>query len=214
MEEFETIIQDETTEIVEKKSKFIANLFYVENAKQVEEKIIEVKKKYHDARHHCIAYRYINENQVIEKSSDDGEPSGTAGAPMLNILQKNNLLNILVIVTRYFGGILLGTGGLVRAYSEVTQKAIEQSTLVKKIKRIEIEIKLDYSYLESFKYFCRKNNIKIINIEYLEDVVLKIEMEKNVKNIILNEMETKTLNIKKIEVLTEKIINKTVEKNK
>ena len=132
MEEFETIIQDETTEIVEKKSKFIANLFYVENAKQVEEKIIEVKKKYHDARHHCIAYRYINENQVIEKSSDDGEPSGTAGAPMLNILQKNNLLNILVIVTRYFGGILLGTGGLVRAYSEATQKAIEQSTLVKR----------------------------------------------------------------------------------
>ena len=82
------------------------------------------------------------------------------------------------------------------------------------LKGIEVEIKLDYSYLESFKYFCRKNNIKIINIEYLEDVVLKIEMEKNVKNIILNEMETKTLNIKKIEVLTEKIINKTVEKNK
>ena len=214
MEEYITITQNETTEITEKKSKFIADLYYVENAEQVEEKIIEIKKKYYDARHHCIAYRYVQGNQVIEKSSDDGEPSGTAGAPMLNILQKNNLCNILVIVTRYFGGILLGTGGLVRAYSEATQKAIEQSKLVTKIKGIEAEVKLDYSNLESFKYFCRNNNVKIVNVEYLEDVVLKIEMENNVKNIILNKIETKTLNIKKIEVLMEKFINKTVEKNK
>lgn len=214
MEEYITITQNETTEITEKKSKFIADLYYVENAEQVEEKIIEIKKKYYDARHHCIAYRYVQGNQVIEKSSDDGEPSGTAGAPMLNILQKNNLCNILVIVTRYFGGILLGTGGLVRAYSEATQKAIEQSKLVTKIKGIEAEVKLDYSNLESFKYFCRNNNVKIVNVEYLEDVVLKIEMENNVKNIILNKIETKTLNIKKIEVLREKFINKTVEKNK
>ena len=214
MEEYITITQNETAEITEKKSKFIADLYYVENAEQVEEKIIEIKKKYYDARHHCIAYRYVQGNQVIEKSSDDGEPSGTAGAPMLNILQKNNLCNILVIVTRYFGGILLGTGGLVRAYSEATQKAIEQSKLVTKIKGIEAEVKLDYSNLESFKYFCRNNNVKIVNVEYLEDVVLKIEMENNVKNIILNKIETKTLNIKKIEVLREKFINKTVEKNK
>lgn len=214
MEEYITITQNETAEITEKKSKFIADLYYVENAEQVEEKIIEIKKKYYDARHHCIAYRYVQGNQVIEKSSDDGEPSGTAGAPMLNILQKNNLCNILVIVTRYFGGILLGTGGLVRAYSEATQKVIEQSNLVTKIKGIEAEVKLDYSNLESFKYFCRNNNVKIVNVEYLEDVVLKIEMENNVKNIILNKIETKTLNIKKIEVLREKFINKTVEKNK
>lgn len=214
MEEYITITQNETAEITEKKSKFIADLYYVENAEQVEEKILEIKKKYYDARHHCIAYRYVQGNQVIEKSSDDGEPSGTAGAPMLNILQKNNLCNILVIVTRYFGGILLGTGGLVRAYSEATQKAIEQSKLVTKIKGIEAEVKLDYSNLESFKYFCRNNNVKIVNVEYLEDVVLKIEMENNVKNIILNKIETKTLNIKKIEVLREKFINKTVEKNK
>lgn len=214
MEEYITITQNGTAEIVEKKSKFIADLYYVENAEQVEEKIREIKKQYYDARHHCIAYRYVQENQVIEKSSDDGEPSGTAGAPMLNILQKNNLCNILVIVTRYFGGILLGTGGLVRAYSEATQKVIEQSNLVTKIKGIEAEVKLDYSNLESFKYFCRNNNVKIINVEYLEDIVLKIEMENNVKNIILNKMESKTLNIKKIEVLREKFINKTVEKNK
>ena len=79
--------------------------------------IKEIRKKYYDAKHNCIAYRIIENGRIVEKASDDGEPSGTAGAPMLNILQKNNLANVLIIVTRYFGGILLGTGGLVRAYS-------------------------------------------------------------------------------------------------
>ena len=127
MNEFTTILKDEMAEIVEKKSKFIANIFYVENVEEAEAKVKEVKRKYYDAKHNCIAYRVIENGRIVEKSSDDGEPSGTAGGPMLNILQKNNLCNLVVIVTRYFGGILLGTGGLVRAYSEATQKAIEKS---------------------------------------------------------------------------------------
>ena len=127
MEEFVTIKGHVETEIVEKKSKFIANMFYIENAQEAEEIIKKTKKKYFDARHNCIAYRVIENERLIERSSDDGEPSGTAGAPMLNILQKNNLVNVLIIVTRYFGGILLGTGGLVRAYSSSLQKAIEES---------------------------------------------------------------------------------------
>ena len=117
MQEFFTIKENVLAEIVEKKSKFIANLFYIESQQEAEKIIKQIKKKYYDARHNCIAYRVIENDSVIEKSSDDGEPSGTAGAPMLNILQKNNLCNVLVVVTRYFGGILLGTGGLVRAYS-------------------------------------------------------------------------------------------------
>ena len=117
MENFATIKEEVYVEIVEKKSKFIAHLFPVENVEEAENIIKETKKKYYDARHNCIAYRIVDKSKVIEKASDDGEPSGTAGAPMLNILQKNNLANVLIIVTRYFGGILLGTGGLVRAYS-------------------------------------------------------------------------------------------------
>ena len=214
MDEFVTIMQDETAEIVEKKSKFIANICYVENSQQAEEKIKSIKKKYYDAKHHCMAYRVIEDNQITERSSDDGEPSGTAGAPMLKILQKNNLCNVLIVVTRYFGGILLGTGGLVRAYSEATQKVLETITLVEKIQGIEINIKIDYANLDVFKYYCKNNNINIVNIEYADDIILKIEMEKNRKNIFLTDIETKTLKIKEIQGFEEKYINKTVEKNK
>ena len=214
MDEFITILKDEETEIVEKKSKFIANIIYVENAEQAEEKIKSIKKKYYDAKHNCVAYRVIENGQVVEKSSDDGEPSGTAGGPMLNILQKNNLCNVLVIVTRYFGGILLGTGGLVRAYSDATQKAIEKCIKVYKVDGIEIEIKLDYANLDIFKYYCKNNEINITKIDYGEDIVLKIEMEKNRKNTFVKDIETKTLIIKEYQVLQEKYINKTVEKNK
>ena len=109
--EFVTIKEAVQAEVTEKKSKFIANFFPVQKEEEAEKIIKELKKKYHDARHNCTAYRIQEDHKVIEKASDDGEPSGTAGAPMLNILQKNNLANVLVVVTRYFGGILLGTGG-------------------------------------------------------------------------------------------------------
>lgn len=214
MSEFITILKDEDAEIVEKKSKFIANISYVENVKDAEAKIKEIKKKYYDAKHNCIAYRVIEYGQIIEKASDDGEPSGTAGGPMLNILQKNNLCNLLVVVTRYFGGILLGTGGLVRAYSDVTQKAIEKCVKVYKVEGIEAEVKLDYTKLDVFIYYCKKNGINITKINYYENVVAKIEMEKNRKNIFLEDIETKNLNIEHFQLIGEKYINKSVEKNK
>ena len=214
MSEFITILNHEIAEVVEKKSKFIANIFRVESMEEAEEKIKIIKKKYHDARHNCIAYRVAENGQIIEKSSDDGEPSGTAGGPMLNILQKNNLCNIVVIVTRYFGGILLGTGGLVRAYSEATQKVIEKCINVYKVDGIELQIKIDYANLDIFKYYCKNNEINIIKMDYLEDIVLKIEMEKNKKNIFLDDIEKKMLIIKEYKVLQEKFIDKAVEKNK
>ena len=207
MEEYITIQKDEVAEITEKKSKFIANLYYIQDVQ-------EIRKIYHDARHHCIAYRVLESGNLIEKSSDDGEPSGTAGAPMLNILQKNNLCNVLVVVTRYFGGILLGTGGLVRAYTEVTQKAIEMASFVKSILGIEMQIRLDYPNLENFKYYCKMNDIKIINIEYLDDIIAKVQMEKNRKDNFVNDIERKNLKIKELQDLGEKYINKLVEKNK
>ena len=194
MEEFITILKNETAEIVEKKSKFIANLFHVESVEEAENRIKDVKKKYHDARHNCIAYRVVENGQIIEKSSDDGEPSGTAGGPMLNILQKNNLCNLVIVVTRYFGGILLGTGGLVRAYSEATQQAIEKSTKVIKVIGREMIIELDYSNLEKFKYYCKNNNINIKKIDYMGNIILKIEMEESVKEKnFLASANTKTL---------------------
>lgn len=214
MEQFITILKDETADIVEKKSKFIANISCVENVEEAEAKIKDIKKKYYDAKHNCIAYRVVENGRIIEKASDDGEPSGTAGGPMLNILQKNNLCNLVVVVTRYFGGILLGTGGLVRAYSDATQKVIEKSTKVSKVEGVEIEIKLDYPNFEIFKYYCKNNEINITRIDYLEDIILRLKMEKNRKSVFLKDIETKTLNIKEFQVIGEKYINKTVEKNK
>ena len=214
MENFITIKENVIAEITEKKSKFIANLIKVENKQDAEEKINKIKKTYHDARHNCVAYRIIEENKIIEKSSDDGEPSGTAGGPMLNILQKNNLCNILVIVTRYFGGILLGTGGLVRAYSETTQKAIENAQKIEMILGTEMEAKVEYSEYEKFKYYCQKNQIKIEKVEYNEKINCKIALENKVKQDkmvaqyqeMVNSMEAQVNEIKtQVDVLKQKL---------
>ena len=207
MKEFYTILKDETAEIVEKKSKFIANIYPIKSIKEAEMKIKEIKRRYYDAKHHCIAYRVFEEDKIIEKSSDDGEPSGTAGAPMLNILQGSNLCNVVVIVTRYFGGILLGTGGLVRAYSDTSKKVIQKCELIFQKDGFEIELDLDYSNLESFKYYCKNNNINIINIEYYENIRIKVEMENKKKEIFLKNIEEKKVDIIRIVEICQKIVN-------
>ena len=212
MSEFTTILKDENAEIVEKKSKFIANISYVENIREAEEKIKETKKRYYDAKHNCIAYRVIEEDRILEKSSDDGEPSGTAGGPMLNILQKSNLCNVIVVVTRYFGGILLGTGGLVRAYSEATQKSIEKSEKIEMILGIEMEAKVEYSEYEKFKYYCQKNQIKIEKSNYSEKIICKIALENNKKDQIIKDYKTKKINLEELTEINKKIIEKTIIK--
>lgn len=210
MKEFITIKANVETEITEKKSKFIAHLYYIESVEEAEKFIKEIKKKYHDARHNCIAYRVIEEEQLIEKSSDDGEPSGTAGAPMLSILQKNNLVNVLIVVTRYFGGILLGTGGLVRAYSSSLVQAIDESEKIRKCIGLELEVLLEYSELETFKYYCKNNSIYVADIIYSENIVCKIQIEVNEKQKLMTDFENKKINIKEIKELSKKIITKSI----
>ena len=171
MKDFITIKENVEIEIVVKKSKFICNLIKVESQKEAEDIIKSIKKKHYDARHNCVAYRVIDEDKMVEKSSDDGEPSGTAGGPMLNILQKNEFCNVVVVVTRYFGGILLGTGGLVKAYSDATLLAIENAKKVEKCLGIEAKITLEYNNLESFKYYCKKSDINIVELEYSDKIL-------------------------------------------
>lgn len=212
MNDFITIQENVQAEITEKKSKFIANLFYVENIKQAEELIRNTKKKYFDARHNCIAYRVVEGGNLVERFSDDGEPSGTAGAPMLNILQKNGLANVLVVVTRYFGGILLGTGGLVRAYSESLQKALEQSELIEKCIGDELQVTLQYSDFENFKYYCKNNQISITKSEYFENIICNIELEEQKTAKLLEDFETKAVILENVEKLAKKYITKSIEK--
>lgn len=210
--EFKTIEKENSAEIVEKKSRFIANIYNVESKEEAEEKIKQIKKKYYDAKHHCFAFSIIEENGITQKSSDDGEPSGTAGAPILNIIKSNNLQNVVIIVTRYLGGILLGTGGLTRAYSEAAGKVVEQSELIQKEPGMEVELEIDYNDNEKFKYYCQKNNVNIIKIEYTENILYKIELnEKEYKKI---EERNKTnnkqldINIKNIKLKCRKYVKK------
>ena len=137
------IIQPTTAEIVEKKSRFIANVFYVASVEEAEAKLLEIKKKYYDAKHNCFAY-VIGVNGETIKSSDDGEPQGTAGHPMLDILKGYDLTNCIAIVTRYFGGTLLGTGGLVRAYSDSLKAAIANAKTSELLNAYKVSFEINY----------------------------------------------------------------------
>ena len=212
MSEFVTIKENVQAEITEKKSKFIANIIKVENKNEAEEKILKLKKKYYDAKHNCIAYRIQENEGIIEKASDDGEPQGTAGQPILNILQKNNLCNILVVVTRYFGGILLGTGGLVRAYSEATTKALEKAIKVRNILGIKMEAILEYNEYEKFKYYCKINEINIQNVKYEENIVCNIILEEKTKEKLISDFEIKNIKIKKLKEFDKTYVEKSIIK--
>ena len=208
MKEFVTIKHDAKTELIEKKSKFIANFFYVENMEDVQKNIKNIQKEYYDARHNCVAYRVLDDGNLIERFSDDGEPSGTAGAPMLDILQKKQLINVLIIVTRNFDGILLGTGGLVRAYTESLLNAINATELVEKELGQEMQIVLNYSEFENFKYYCKINKIKILDIKYFENITCKIEVNEEKKAKLLKDFATKNINFIKMQEIARKYIEK------
>ncbi len=132
---------------------------------------------------------------------------GTAGAPILKIVLEQGLSNILVVVTRYFGGILLGTGGLVRAYSDATLKALEQTEYIGKIMGYKVKLCVEYDALEQLKYYANKSNIKIINIEYLSNIEVTVEMRKEELNEFTNNNSKKTLKILKYDILEEKYID-------
>ena len=205
---FNSIKENVSGEIIEKKSRFIANIFYIESESEAEDIIKEIKKEYYDARHNCFAYIIDREN--ISKFSDDGEPSGTAGVPILNILKGRNLSNILVIVTRYFGGTLLGTGGLVRAYSDATIEALKNADIITKIYGKVIKIELEYKNLKSLEYYLKKEKINIVDIKYSEKIDLSIEVTKEEIKKINNIIDNKIILVDKIEVIEEKYISKNV----
>ncbi len=180
-----TILANSSSELDVKKSKFIANIIKITDEQDAKEKLNQIRKEYSDARHNCYAYIvYDNETKTkIEKSSDDREPSGTAGIPMLTLLQKNNLVNVLIVVTRYFGGILLGTGGLVRAYTDSSKQALEAAKIIKLQYGEILEYCIEYDEFEYFKYICEKNNIEIINTEYSNNIKAIIKLKEEDKSL-------------------------------
>ena len=136
-----------------------------------------------------------------------GEPSGTAGSPILRILLEQGLSNVLVVVTRYFGGILLGTGGLVRAYSDATLKAIQKTEYIEKIIGYKVKICIEYDKLENLKYYANKSNFKIVNLEYGETIEVIVEIKKETLAEFTNINSKKTFKILKYDILEEKYID-------
>ena len=212
--EFYTIRQNAMIELVEKKSRFIANIFYVENKDECEEIIKQMKKRYYDAKHNCFAFSIFDGKNVLQKCSDDGEPSGTAGEPILNAIQKNNLNNVLIIVTRYFGGILLGAGGLIRAYSNSAIDAINSAGKIIKQPVMEVQVNINYQDNEMFKYKNKKNNIKIINADYTEKILYKVELSQKQYEDLLKQQkennEPKAINIDEVQVICRKYVEKRI----
>ncbi len=201
---FQTIKSCVEAEITEKKSKFICHAYHVESVDEAEEILRNLRKEYHDARHNCFAYRIIKDD--VSRASDDGEPSGTAGMPMLNILNGRNLSNILVVVTRYFGGILLGTGGLVRAYSLATTLALDSANIVTQNLGLEVRFFVDYKDLEELKYILKNRGIVITRMDYGEKIEVVVEAEEDKIRKMQNEKISDRFVLDKFEILCEKYI--------
>ncbi len=173
LESYKTIYRGGQGEIIEKKSRFIATVREVKSEEEAQAFIEEMKKKYWDARHNCSAY-VIGEHRECTRCSDDGEPSQTAGRPMLDVLLGEDLYNTAVVVTRYFGGTLLGTGGLVRAYSKAVQEGLANSCIIEKKHGVLLEIETDYNGLGKIQYLAGEKNIPVQDAVYTEKVVLKL----------------------------------------
>ncbi|MCB6200924.1 YigZ family protein [Extibacter muris] len=171
--EYRTVYEGGEGEIVEKKSRFIAAVKPVSAEDDALAFIESVKKKHWNATHNCFAY-VIGERSELARCSDDGEPNGTAGKPMLDVLQGEELRNTAVVVTRYFGGTLLGTGGLVRAYSQAVKAGLASSVIITKIRGVKLRIGTDYTGLGKIQYILGQKGLKILDSVYTDSVKLEV----------------------------------------
>lgn len=202
LECYKTVYRGSEGEIIEKKSRFIATVRLVESEEEALAFIEEMRKKYWNATHNCYAY-VIGEKRELVRCSDDGEPGGTAGRPMLDVLLGENLYNTAVVVTRYFGGTLLGTGGLVRAYSRAVQEGLAQSDIIEKIYGAILQIETDYNGLGKIQYLIGEKKIPVLESEYTDKVVLRI---------ILPVSEVEKIQAELVEATNGKVITEVTEK--
>lgn len=202
MDKIKIVYRGGEGEIVEKKSRFIATVCPIHSEEDAVMFIEKIKKKYWDARHNCHAF-ILGERNEISRCSDDGEPSGTAGKPMLDVLLGAGLHNVCVVVTRYFGGTLLGTGGLVRAYSQAVQAGLENSLIVEKKPCCRMKIYTDYNGIGKIQYILGKSSAITLNTEYTERVVVEILIEKGNFDSLCKEIVEATSGRAELETLDE-----------
>lgn len=183
LDRYKTVYEGGEGEIVEKKSRFIATVRPVKTEEEALAFIEEMRKKYWDARHNCYVYS-VGKNREFTRCSDDGEPSGTAGRPMLDVILGEDIYNVAVVVTRYFGGVLLGTGGLVRAYSKSVQEGLKASTVIEKIYGISLEVVTDYTGIGKIQYIAGENSLPILDSEYTDKVTLHLMVPSDQANFV------------------------------
>lgn len=172
-EAYKIVYKAGTGEIIEKKSRFIAEIRPIESEEEAQAFVAEMRKKYWDARHHCSAY-VLGENNETARCSDDGEPAQTAGRPMLDVLLGQQLHHVCAVVIRYFGGTLLGTGGLVRAYSGAVQEGLKHCVILEKCLADRLKLTVDYSDLGKVQYLLAEAGISVLESEYGANVVLTV----------------------------------------
>lgn len=170
---YKTVYTGGQGEIEEKKSRFIANVRPAESENEALEFLAAMRKKYWDARHNCFAYT-IGKNNELQRCSDDGEPAGTAGRPILDILLKEEVHNCIIVVTRYFGGTLLGTGGLVRAYQKAAQEGLAASVIIEKRFGQKLTVRTDYNGIGRLQYLTSKNHTAVLDTRYTDIVEMDV----------------------------------------
>ncbi len=173
MERYKTVYEGGTGEIIEKKSRFIANVIPISSEEEALIFIERMRKQYWDATHNCFAY-VLGLHNELARCSDDGEPPRTAGRPMLDVLLGEGIRNTAVVVTRYFGGTLLGTGGLVRAYQGAAKEGLKNSLVIEKIYGRPLTIRTDYNGIGKIQYLIAQNGLSTLSVEYTDLVVIQV----------------------------------------
>lgn len=174
-----TIRQYGEDEFIEKKSQFIGYAKRCESEEEAKAFVTEIKNKHKQATHNCWAY-VVGKNMGIQRYSDDGEPQGTAGIPILEVMKKSNVTDCAIVVTRYFGGIMLGAGGLTRAYTKGASIALKAGGVVEKVEGVNVSLEMDYDMIGKVQYMCAQNNWHIEDTEYTDKVVAHILAELSV----------------------------------
>ncbi len=187
MDRYDTVYKGGTGEYAEKKSRFIAEVFPVNSEEEAFSYLEKVKKRYWDARHHCWAY-ILGRNPASERMSDDGEPAGTAGKPILEVIRGRGLTDVFVVVTRYFGGTLLGTGGLVRAYTAAASEALSHAVIITRIWGSRLNIATDYTGLGKIQYLIGQRGLHVLDTVYTDQVVMTVLVPEEEKGSFLKEI--------------------------
>lgn len=171
LEQYRTVRSSGSKEVVIRKSRFIGHVMPVENEEEAMLFIEDIKKKHRDATHNCSAY-VIGERDEIQRQSDDGEPSGTAGKPILEVIRNQGVKNVAIVVTRYFGGIMLGAGGLIRAYTDGAVLALEAGKVITRVLRREVFVEIEYTWLGKVENELRGRGIQTGETLFTDKVTL------------------------------------------